>query len=87
MHRRGEEPLVFQRIPLRPLRPTVGNNVGLTTRFSGRWPMNLEDRREDLEGRGCVVHREPALIRGKQVCSVHRRGVDGGLRLGLEVGG
>ena len=26
----------------RPLRPTVGNTVGLTTRFSGRYPMNLE---------------------------------------------
>ena len=31
---------MFRRTPPRPLRPTVGNTVGLTTRFSGSYPMN-----------------------------------------------
>ena len=46
------------------LRPTVGNNVGLTTRFSGRYPINLVhvDRLTAVpplarEGREAVVVR------------------------------
>ena len=36
---------MFRRTPPRPLRPTVGNTVGLITRFSGSDPINLHPRR------------------------------------------
>jgi hypothetical protein len=32
---------MFRRTPSRPLWPTVGNTVGLTTRFPGSYPMNV----------------------------------------------
>ena len=32
---------MFRRTPPRPLRPTVGNTEGLTTQFSGRYPMSV----------------------------------------------
>ena len=31
---------MFRRIPPRPLQPTIGNTVGLTTRFPGSYPIN-----------------------------------------------
>ena len=34
---------MFRRTPPRPLRPTVRNPVGLTTRFSGSYPMNVAE--------------------------------------------
>ena len=34
---------MFRSTPPRPLRRTVGNTVGLTTRFSGSYPMNVPD--------------------------------------------
>ena len=33
---------MFRRTPPRPLRPTVGNTVGLTTRFSGSYPISIK---------------------------------------------
>ena len=32
---------MFHRTPLRPLRPSLDNPVGSTTRFSGRYPIKV----------------------------------------------
>ena len=40
---------MFRRTPPRPLRPTVGNTVGLTTRFPGSYPMNMRTPSQRLD--------------------------------------
>ena len=43
---------MFRRTPTRPLRPTVGNTVGLTTRFSSSNPMHSESLEVEDRGKG-----------------------------------
>ena len=42
---------MFHRTPSRPLQPTVGNTVGITTRFSGHYPIKMP-------AGGCLCQQE-----------------------------
>ena len=54
---------MFSRTPLRPLRSTVGNTVGLTTRISCNYPMRVLQSVEQqpasarIDTRNCVIPR------------------------------
>ena len=57
---------MFRRTPPRPLRPTEGNTVGLTTRFSGRYPMSVASRTPPASNEcNKVTHRVQGWLSNK----------------------
>ena len=57
---------MFRRTPPRPLRPNVGNTVGLDTRFSGRCPVKLCRCR-------CSESHVPTEMESTESCEITRR--------------
>ena len=50
---------MFHRTPPRPLRPIEGNTVGLSTRFSGRYPIDISFPRARFSELGSLLSPPP----------------------------